>query len=92
MADRDRMGRIRAILERQLAPLRLDIADESALHAGHPGAREGGHFRVHIVSEQFRGRTALERHRLVYQALDELMGSEIHALAVVARDPEEITS
>jgi BolA protein len=86
-----RAASIRARLERQLAPSRLEIRDDSAKHAGHPGAREGGHFRVDIVSEQFRGRSLLERHRLVYQALGELMGTQIHALAVNAHTPEEST-
>lgn len=84
-----RVGRIRAALERELAPLELEIRDDSAAHAGHPGAREGGHFHVRLVSEAFRGRSPLERHRLVYRALGELMHSDIHALAIEACAPEE---
>ena len=71
--------------------LTLDIADDSAAHAGHAGAREGGHFRVTLVASAFRGRSTLERHRLVYSAVAPLMGSDIHALNIVARTPEEST-
>jgi BolA family transcriptional regulator, general stress-responsive regulator len=85
-----RVERIRAALEQQLAPESLSIEDESAAHAGHAGAREGGHFRVHIVSAQFRGRTRLQRHQLVYSALGSLSEQGIHALAIDARAPEEL--
>lgn len=81
---------IRAALTRELTPQALTIEDDSARHAGHAGAREGGHFRVSLVSERFRGRTQLERHRLVYAAVAPLMGQGIHALNIVARAPEEI--
>lgn len=91
--------RIRVALEAHLAPLRLAVEDESAQHAGHAGAREGGHFRVRIVSERFRGLTRIARHRLVYdcvareltQALT-LKAAGIHALAIDARAPDETTS
>ena len=63
------LGRMRAALEAALAPQSLEIIDDSARHAGHAGAREGGHYRVTLVAEAFRGRSALERHRLVYAAL-----------------------
>ena len=85
----ERIARIRAALERQLAPASLEILDDSAAHAGHAGAREGGHFRVTLVSEAFRGRSAIERHRIVYAAVADLMKSDIHALNIVARTPEE---
>ena len=85
----DRVARIRQALERGLAPSALDIQDDSAAHAGHAGAREGGHFRVTLVSEAFRGRSRLERHRLVYAAVAELLKSDIHALNITARAPEE---
>ena len=61
--------RIRAALERRLAPVGLAVEDESARHAGHAGAREGGHFRVRIVSERFRGLERIARHRLVYDCV-----------------------
>lgn len=73
-----------------LAPQRLELQDESALHAGHAGAQGGGrHFRLTIVSAQFRGKGTLARHRLVYEALGPLMERDIHALAISARAPEE---
>jgi len=80
---------VRAALERELAPLVLDIVDDSGKHAGHAGAREGGHFRVTLVSQAFAGRSQLERHRLVYAAVAPLMGQGIHALNIVARAPQE---
>ncbi len=83
------LSSIRAALEQRLAPARLEVTDESAAHIGHAGARDGGHFRVLVVSEQFRGRAQLARHRLVYEALGALMGKGIHALAIDARTPEE---
>jgi BolA protein len=85
----ERISRIRAALEHELAPLQLDIADDSAKHAGHAGAREGGHFRVRVVSGAFRGKSAIERHRLVFAAVGGLMGRDIHALNIDARTPEE---
>ena len=87
----ERIGRIRAALEQELAPLQLEIKDDSARHAGHAGAREGGHFRVRLVSEAFRGKSAIERHRLVFAAVAGLMGRDIHALNIDAKTPEEIT-
>jgi len=80
---------VRAALEAQLAPLEMHIEDEGEAHRGHPGAREGGHFRVRIVSERFRGLSRLERHRLVYGALGELRARGVHALAIDALSPEE---
>lgn len=74
-----------------LAPLRLELADESAAHAGHAGAAPGGetHWRLTIVSAAFAGRPAAERHRMVYRALGDLMQRPIHALSVTARAPGE---
>ena len=69
-----------------LQPVKLEIVDESALHAGHAGARGGGgHYRLSIVSEKFNGLNTLARHRLVYQALGDLMNERIHALSLDAR-------
>jgi BolA protein len=87
----ERISRIRAALEHELAPLQLDIYDDSAKHAGHAGAREGGHFRVRIVAEAFRGKSAIQRHRLVFAAVASLMQQDIHALNIDAKTPEEIT-
>jgi BolA protein len=87
----ERIERLRAALEAQLAPLSLEISDDSAAHAGHPGARSGGHFRVCLVSAAFRGRPQLERHRLVYAAVAPLLQGEVHALNIRALAPEEVT-
>ena len=85
-----RVELIRNALCTALRPHELDIVDESHLHAGHAGAREGkGHFRVRIVAECFRGQAALARHRTVYAALGALMQTDLHALAIDARSPDE---
>jgi len=68
----------------------LELTDDSARHAGHPGATSGGgHYRVDLVSAEFEGRTRVEQHRLVYQALGELIPTEIHALGLATRTPSE---
>ena len=73
-----------------LAPLRLDIADDSARHAGHAGAKSGGgHYRLTLVSARFAGCGTLERHRLIYEALGPMMRGEIHALSIKALTPDE---
>ena len=85
-----RVEAIRTRLTAALAPVALDIEDESHRHAGHAGARDGrGHFRVRIVSAAFEGESAIARHRAVYAALGDLMQTDIHALAIDARTPEE---
>jgi BolA family transcriptional regulator, general stress-responsive regulator len=87
-----RPERIRARLEEALAPEELSVEDESHLHAGHAGARTGrGHFRVRIVSQSFEGRKPLQRHRLVYDALGEMMHEDIHALSIEAYAPAEMS-
>jgi BolA protein len=84
-----RAALLRDRLERQFAPAQLLIDDESHLHEGHAGAAGGqSHFRVRIVAEAFRGMSAVARHRLVYAAVDELMKSDIHALAIEAICPD----
>lgn len=82
-----RIDRLHTVLERALAPTLLEIRDDSAAHAGHPGAREGGHFHVTIEAPAFAGRTQLQCHRMVYAAAAELMGRDIHALSIDARSP-----
>jgi BolA family transcriptional regulator, general stress-responsive regulator len=85
----DLIDRIKQLLA-PLEPVELQIEDESALHAGHPGAREGGgHYRLRLVSPRFPGLTRLQRHRLVYDCLDNLMPGEIHALAMTLLSPDE---
>ena len=74
-----------------LSPGRLELVDESAKHAGHAGAAPGGntHWKLTIVSDAFTGTNTVARHRMIYQALGELMQSPIHALSITARAPEE---
>ena len=86
----DRTVTIERLLQAALSPEDLLVKDQSHLHAGHAGAREGkGHFEVTVVSEQFAGLNRLARHRLVYDALGEFMESDIHALRIIARSPSE---
>jgi len=80
------------ILERLAAlnPVSVDLRDESAQHAGHAGAASGGgHWQLTIVSEAFRGRNAVARHRMIYEALGDLMKRDIHALKIEAFAPEQ---
>jgi BolA protein len=91
MADPvDRVAALRAALERALQPADIEIVDESALHAGHPGARGGGgHYRLRVVADCFAGRSRVERHRLVYDALRDFMQRDVHALAMTLLAPDE---
>jgi BolA family transcriptional regulator, general stress-responsive regulator len=84
-----RVDQIRSALTGALQPRSLQIEDESVRHAGHAGAREGGHYRVVLVADAFVGLSQLQRHRLVYEAVGRLMGNGVHALSIVARTPEE---
>jgi BolA protein len=73
-----------------LQPSRLELADDSALHAGHAGAKDGGgHYRLVIVSQQFSGKSTVTRHRMIYAALGPMMQRQIHALAIRAYAPGE---
>jgi len=84
----DRIARIEAILTDAFAPSHLLVKDQSHLHAGHAGARDGlGHYDVKIVSESFEGLRPLARHRLIYDALGTLMETDIHALRIDATAP-----
>ncbi|HLS05950.1 MAG TPA: BolA family protein [Wenzhouxiangella sp.] len=90
MTGQSRTAMIRQRLEDSLDPLSLEIVDESHLHVGHPGARDGrGHFRVKVVSSVFSGLSRLARHRLVYAAVGELMQTDIHALNIEAISENE---
>jgi BolA protein len=90
VAEQDRRSRIEATLAEHFAPQHLEVIDESHLHAGHAGAKSGaGHFRVVIVSERFAGANRVERQRLVYAALADEMGPEIHALSMQTLTPDE---
>jgi BolA protein len=83
------MQAIQAALQ-VLQPTLLEVRDDSALHAGHVGAQAGGgHYHLTIVSPLFEGRRTLERHRLVYEALGDMMRHDIHALAIDARSLAE---
>ena len=78
-----------ARLRAALAPTQLDVQDDSHLHAGHAGAREGGHFTVRLRCACFAGLSRLSRHRLVYDSLGPLAALGVHALAIEARAPDE---
>jgi BolA protein len=81
--------RIEDRLRAALAPDALQVQDDSHLHAGHAGAREGGHFTVRLRSARFTGLSRLARHRLVYDSLGALGPLGVHALAIDARAPDE---
>jgi BolA protein len=87
----DTRDRITDKLTAAFAPERLDVVDESHLHAGHSGSRPGGetHYRVHIVSDAFRGKSRIERHRMVNETLSSELASGVHALAIHASAPGE---
>lgn len=81
---------IEARLREALAPTELQVWDDSEAHKGHAGAaRGGGHFELLITSDRFSGLRPIARHRLVYDALGDLMQSQIHALSINAKTPEE---
>jgi BolA protein len=85
---------VEALMRQRLAalePVSLELLDESAKHRGHAGWKPGGntHWRLSIVAEAFRGKPTVARHRMIYQALGELMNDPIHALAISARAPDE---
>jgi BolA protein len=89
----DRVERIEVLLRAAFDPVHVEVFDDSALHAGHAGARGGGgHYRVRLLSEKFRGLPVLARHRLVYEALRELLPDQIHALGIEADAPGERAS
>lgn len=85
-----RLKRIRTCLVGALDPVEIEVTDDSAAHAGHAGAASGrGHFSVLLRAEAFAGKSAIERHRMVYAALGSLMQTDIHALAIRALAPGE---
>jgi BolA protein len=86
-----RVDRIRVLLELALEPESLEVEDDSQKHIGHEGAKGGlGHFNVSIVSEKFNGMNMLARHRAVYDALGDMMQTDIHALAIDAVASDEL--
>jgi len=80
-------AQIEAALRAALQPTEIEVGDDSHLHVGHSGAREGGHYSVRIRSERFAGLSRVARHRLVYDSLGSLMSSGIHALIIDAQTP-----
>jgi len=91
MNTEQRLKEIQSRLENALQPETLQVLDEGHKHIGHEGAKDGrGHFHVLIVSDAFQGKLPIQRHRLVYQAMGDLMQTDIHALAIDARTPEDI--
>ncbi len=84
----EKVERIRQLLTEALAPVQLDVIDEGHKHAGHSGEGKG-HFFARIVSPAFTGKNPIERHRMVYAALGEMMPDGIHALAIEAKAPGE---
>ena len=81
----DRVATIEAILQESFSPSHLLVKDQSHLHAGHAGARDGrGHYEVMIVSDAFAGKRPLECHRMIYAALGSMMETDIHALKIRA--------
>lgn len=86
----ERIARMRALLAAAFDPVALEVVDDSHRHVGHAGARDGrGHFTVDIVSTAFVGKPPLARHRAIYAALGGMMDTDIHALAIRARSPDE---
>ena len=86
-----RVDTIEQLLTRAFEPQEMLVKDQSHLHAGHEGAKEGkGHFDVRIVSDRFEGLNRIARHRLVYDALGDFMESDIHALRINAISPAEL--
>ncbi len=84
----ERVRTITFLLTNAFKPIELQVKDQSHLHAGHAGTKDGrGHFDVRIVSAAFTGRTRIDCHKMVYDALAELMRSDIHALRIDARAP-----
>lgn len=91
--NESRSHRIQSLLEARFMSARVTVRDDSARHAGHEGARSGaGHFAVRIESEAFKGRDRLQRHRMVYEALADMLPADIHALNIEAISPDDENS
>lgn len=91
MDNEQRIEAIRQRIEDAVDPEELVVEDEGHLHIGHEGARDGrGHFRVFVVAECFDGLSMIQRHRKIYEAMGELMNSDIHALAIEAYSSKEL--
>jgi BolA protein len=91
MNPKQRKAEITRLLKEAFEPETLGVEDESHLHAGHEGAKDGrGHFRVLIISSNFEGKSLIERHRMIYRVLDDMMRVDIHALAIDCWSPDEL--
>lgn len=91
MDNSARMEKINQLLTDKLGASDVDVIDESHMHAGHAGAKTGlGHFNVTVVAAAFEGKSLLERHKLVYEALGDMMQTDIHALSMKAFSPDEL--
>jgi len=88
----ERVAMIEKRLTEVFSPQSLNIVDESHKHAGHASAGGAGHFAVEIIADAFAGKTLIQRHRLIYDALDDAMNTEIHALSIKASTPAEAGS
>jgi BolA protein len=85
-----RTARIEELLSAEFCPTQILVKDQSHLHAGHAGAQDGrGHFAVKIVAAAFAGKSRIERHRMIYGALGDMMETDIHALSIDALTPDE---
>ena len=91
MNPQERRKEITRLLAKAFDPETLGVEDESYMHEGHAGAKDGrGHFRVLIITEIFEDKTMIERHRMIYRVLDDMMRLDIHALAIDAWSPDEL--
>ena len=91
MTSDPRLEKLRSRLQAALAPEELEIIDETAKHAGHAGAASGGgHYLLHIVADAFEGKSPIQRHRLVFDAVGDMMHTDIHALSIQAKTPGEL--
>jgi len=87
----ERIRRIRSLLSDALHTDHVEITDDSHLHVGHAGAKSGlGHFTVSVISDDFESINTLGRHRMIYEALGDMMATDIHALSIKANTPDEI--
>ena len=91
MTSDPRLEKLRSRLQEALAPEELEIIDETAKHAGHAGAASGGgHYLLHIVADAFEGKSPIQRHRLVFDAVGDMMHTDIHALSSQAKTPGDL--
>jgi BolA protein len=91
MTSDTRIEKLESRLQEALAPMQLEIIDETAKHAGHAGAASGGgHYILHIVASAFQDKSPIQRHRLVFDAVGDMMHTDIHALSIQAKAPGEL--